>query len=589
MSSPLDSIFAGVAATPSPYSVPPLGRGFPLPNTSAAALDQLKAPQCSDWPIRVRSLAATTTASQQQQQQQFAQHPLSRGEAIQFHTGERGIYLGRPAFGSAVGSSNYSGGGGAPIGHSSPAAGATMVCCVMRDATGYPPFPRILNLDSNAATNQLMFVPVVACPKCGGKVPVDEIAQHEQVAHSSAAGSVRQAQQPQQPAPPYQQQQPQQQQLMMGMTMTLTNGNGGGAASAAASMTATRTQTPVASPMTPTAGSTARQTPNGVFIAGDAELMRHLKKGKKLGEGAQGTVWQCAVQAPYKAPQLDPRQHPVSPVFDPGAGTVVLKSIKCADAQIALNRFHLSEQLMRIKSTHLVPYFAVIYDPRERDTSADNNNRDTTHIVHVIMPFYSCGTLSEKIQKQRGKFSEQWLLSTMLQLSNALQVLHTHRPAIAHGDVKPDNIMLFGTNSEQVLLMDLEASSIIPPGQKMVKADNDGTFEWRAPESAERDVGTWSDMWSLGVVAMVLALLPDFPALKNPETGQEELLNMKCWNDSRLYWSVKDAVVAKGYGERTAEIICSLLRLEPANRPTTQVCSEVITDYMEKLIFAGKF
>ena len=566
------SSIAHIFGVPLPAAQRFSAAGFPLPSSSALALAQFSVPACGDWNMPVRHW--TESAQQQQQQSQQSRvpdsrqapapgglHTLTRGEGVALTTsGERGVYLGRPIM----------------------AQYGNVVFCLMRDSSTSPPSARVLSVDLRAASDMLLFLPCETCDMCMQLVPIDETVVHAQLIHGRMmplnnsnnnihGTTVNLAQLGNSHAPSLYST-PSSGAAAAATGAATVRAAGSASASPTVPQTAALPLPPPSSSSQPSAPLSSYLTANRTYVAGDAQLMSHLKRTKKLGEGAQGIVWQCLVEPASRAPRIDPRACPAAT-----PGSLVLKTIKCKDAAAAAARFEQSVRLMQITSTHLVPYFAVVYDPRQSE--------DGHPLVHVVMPFYGGGNLMTQIAKQQGKFSESWLLSTMLQLANALNVLHSQR--IVHGDVKPDNILLFGDN--QVLLMDLEASSVLPPGEASVKADNEGTYEWRAPECDKCVVSTASDMWSLGVVAVVLALLPDYPALKNPDSGCEELLHAASWTDSRLYWSVKDAVAARGYGDRTAEIICSLLRVDPKNRPTTTTLNEVLTQWMEKLIFAGQF
>lgn len=190
---------------------------------------------------------------------------------------------------------------------------------------------------------------------------------------------------------------------------------------------------------------------------------------------------------------------------------------------------------------HLVPYYAVQLLP-------------DGHTVRVIMPYYPEGDVSQFIAESDGTPVEEAMLVQMgLQMCDALRYLHERNPPIVHGDITPSNVM-FDQNHTSLVLMDLDASTewMGGGGRRSTinrRAGNSlgqsgggggelggggaalGTSAYMSPETMESGCRMpASDMWSVGVLLFIAAVMPDFPTLRDPRTGQEVLLNVaSCW------------------------------------------------------------
>ena len=89
------------------------------------------------------------------------------------------------------------------------------------------------------------------------------------------------------------------------------------------------------------------------------------------------------------------------------------------------------------------------------DFSEEPNKNGPGTTFRLLFPLYENGTVGDVIARMRsvGKiFSEEHALRLFLQVLAGLNVMHSASPPIAHHDIKPDNILLSGTN--QAVLMD---------------------------------------------------------------------------------------------------------------------------------------
>lgn len=89
------------------------------------------------------------------------------------------------------------------------------------------------------------------------------------------------------------------------------------------------------------------------------------------------------------------------------------------------------------------------------DFSEEPNKNAPGTTFRLLFPLYENGTVGDVIARMRsvGKiFSEEHALRLFLQVLAGLNMMHSASPPVAHHDIKPDNILLSGTN--QAVLMD---------------------------------------------------------------------------------------------------------------------------------------
>lgn len=298
-------------------------------------------------------------------------------------------------------------------------------------------------------------------------------------------------------------------------------------------------------------GTGGTQVANAVFgtCCGDIELVRNLRKISRLGSGAQGDVWLCHLATDAH------RQF-------------VLKEIKCKDDAEAKGRYQQSVRLMDLKHDHLIRYLAVQLQP-------------SSPICCVIMPFYAEKDLATHIRNAKSRFDESYIGSLGLQIACALRFLHSHNPPIIHGDIKPENILMTN-NKDQVLLMDLDTSVELVGNVHQI-AVKEGTTAWMAPEAINEHRATpLSDIWSLGLVVFVLAVLPEYPMIEN------ELVNATRWSKSaELTFHVETLMRTRGYSAPFAKLVASMLSHDEKLRPTATVLEEQLTVVMTLLLTGG--
>eukprot|EP00796_Vickermania_ingenoplastis_P002329 gene2329-1464_t len=280
---------------------------------------------------------------------------------------------------------------------------------------------------------------------------------------------------------------------------------------------------------------------------------RELTGKTLIGKGAQATVFKC---------QTADGELVVSK-------EMTFTSTSAFHAQVAQ-----AERMKQLSHTHLIRYLDVISDPAART-------------VHIILPYYSKGDLKQLIFNHRGAVPVFKLCSLILQLTTALCYLHHQTPALVHGDVKPENVLLLN-NEEQVLLMDLdlcgeEDGASATRRQTGRGEDRAYTCEYSAPEVRLGQRRTpKADIFSLGVVTYALAALPSEIFLMY--RGDVLLLSDQAWEKdfSALSRLIRTAIQRRcsKYPPELLDLIMDMLRYRPEDRPTSGEVERRLSDIM---------
>ena len=94
------------------------------------------------------------------------------------------------------------------------------------------------------------------------------------------------------------------------------------------------------------------------------------------------------------------------------------------------------------------------------DYSKENVDGKITY--RLLFPLYESGSVGDVITRMRdvGKiFSEQHALHLFAQVLSGLSIMHTATPPIAHHDIKPENVLLAGTDT--AVLMDFGSACCV--------------------------------------------------------------------------------------------------------------------------------
>eukprot|EP00760_Papus_ankaliazontas_P033825 PhM_4_TR6753/c0_g1_i3/m.16805 len=293
---------------------------------------------------------------------------------------------------------------------------------------------------------------------------------------------------------------------------------------------------PVAATTTPISPSTSSPASSWETITAQS-----IRKGRKINEGAQGSIWECTVAGQ--------------------PGNYAVKYIHFPTLAEAERNYAMTSRLRRLRNDHLIRYYSTLLD------------RGTCEVM-IVMQLYEEENLGFLIrQRSLVSIEEQSILSFGLQCAKALEYLHGQN--IVHCDVKPENILMFDGQT-RLVLTDLESirDSPFPASQ------GEGTFAWSAPEFVNGGtVTTSADIWSLGVVLFVLARLPDYPAIT--VKGEECVLNCAVFSDDAV---LRDGftreLASRGYGRKFIELLVAMTSHTVAKRPKAFALCEMVTEIM---------
>nr|CAG4708300.1 unnamed protein product [Naegleria fowleri] len=291
--------------------------------------------------------------------------------------------------------------------------------------------------------------------------------------------------------------------------------------------------------------------------------MQQYKIVEKLQKGGFGVV--------YKVIDLEDKQ---STTDKPNYKA--MKKIKCDTDQEANQAIQEVWYIRNLKHENLTSY-----DDMFLEFVEDENTKELSFNVCFVMPYYKDGDLDSLIMKRRQQrkfFSVHRCIGYMLQIAKGIEFLHSKR--IIHRDLKHKNVFL--TDSYNTLkLGDFGFSRSL--NEKSLAYTVLGTTNYMAPEIAIKSSGqqingyTFSaDIWSFGVMCYELLTLncgvKGFShytkALQNYEKYIEKILD-----DMRKIYGKQEDVV---------QFVLSLLKLNPAERPSAEECVEKLEEFYKK-------
>lgn len=134
------------------------------------------------------------------------------------------------------------------------------------------------------------------------------------------------------------------------------------------------------------------------------------------------------------------------------------------------------------------PYLPQVYDFVE-----DGND------IYTVMDFVEGKTI-EELLAYGVSLPEEKVVKWGSQLCDALSYLHTHKPPVMHGDIKPSNIIV--TPSDDICLIDFNISMLLTAGASSIHGFSG---RYMAPEllsgkgRTDSVNGPFSDIYSLGI------------------------------------------------------------------------------------------
>lgn len=118
---------------------------------------------------------------------------------------------------------------------------------------------------------------------------------------------------------------------------------------------------------------------------------------------------------------------------------------------------------------------------------------------YLVMEYIRGKSVQQWLEEGK-KFTAQEILDMGIKISRVLDYLHTQKPPVYYGDLKPANLML--TESDILYLVDFGSAV---SGYSHTPGVCQGTVGFAAPEQFEGKVGAESDIYALGKTLRALA------------------------------------------------------------------------------------
>lgn len=115
--------------------------------------------------------------------------------------------------------------------------------------------------------------------------------------------------------------------------------------------------------------------------------------------------------------------------------------------------------------------------------------------VYMVMEYEHGRTLQEFIQKHQGHISERFIRGVFTRMLNGLREVHSNK--LLHLDLKPSNIYLRSDNTPVLIDFGAARQTLITD-QPVLKPMYTPGFASPEHYGARRDLGPWSDIYSVG-------------------------------------------------------------------------------------------
>eukprot|EP01094_Clydonella_sp_ATCC50884_P009723 TRINITY_DN1925_c2_g1_i2.p1 TRINITY_DN1925_c2_g1~~TRINITY_DN1925_c2_g1_i2.p1 ORF type:complete len:286 (-),score=62.58 TRINITY_DN1925_c2_g1_i2:131-988(-) len=170
---------------------------------------------------------------------------------------------------------------------------------------------------------------------------------------------------------------------------------------------------------------------------------------------------------------------------------------------------------------------------------------------HFVLDFMPDGELFNHIVA-RGRYTEADASAIIRQILQGIAYLHEN--GIAHRDLKPENILV---DHDRVVICDFGLSKFFGRGQLLLTQC--GTSGYVAPEVVRGGVYTNGvDIWTIGVITYILVSgIPPF-------SGSEDEMSHNIVHGRYTFPPER----FEGTSDLVRDFIGSLLRVDPADRPT---------------------
>ena len=175
--------------------------------------------------------------------------------------------------------------------------------------------------------------------------------------------------------------------------------------------------------------------------------------------------------------------------------------------------------------------------------------------TYMVMPCYRGDTLKDALAQKKDDTNEDWLLSIIDGVTQALSVMH--RANCYHRDIAPDNIMLleysglpvvldFGAARRVITDMTQAITVILKPGYAPIE---------QYAETPDMSQGAWTDIYALSAVMHVVI------TGRSPPPSVARMLN------DRYVPLAGNSVLQKRFSDRVLAAVDSGLAVRPEARP----------------------
>jgi len=221
--------------------------------------------------------------------------------------------------------------------------------------------------------------------------------------------------------------------------------------------------------------------------------------------------------------------------------------------KFAVKSFNLAT-LRKIEREHLKGELAIFLCMDHPHVGRLVDIYENEHTLKLVMECIDGGELLTRIT-QKKRFVEPEAADTMRQILLAVNYLHTH--GIVHRDLKLENFLYDGEDSNHLKLIDFGFSKFFTRGRLKSTC---GTLAYVAPEVLGESYGSQCDLWSAGVIAYVL-LSGTMPFYGSKETKLDNISHGRY----KMHKDVWDPLSSK-----SKEFVQCLLDTDPKVRLTAK-------------------
>ncbi|CAF1178780.1 unnamed protein product [Adineta steineri] len=257
---------------------------------------------------------------------------------------------------------------------------------------------------------------------------------------------------------------------------------------------------------------------------------------KKIGAGSYGEVWLVVPKTSSPTTSSQTKQYVLKRLdLRQSTNNTSQNDIESAEREAKL--------LSTLKHPNIVAY-------KESFRSKDN-------FLNIVMAYCEGGDLYTRLKEkksQKQSLSEDQIVEWFIQICMALQYMHEKN--ILHRDLKTQNVFL--TKNEIVKVGDLGIARVLDSGNDFATTII-GTPYYMSPEIfSQKPYGPKTDIWSLGCCVYEMVTL-------------EHAFNAKDMN-SLVVKIIREETpkLSKNYSQPLRDIITSLLKKDPDQRPTAK-------------------